>query len=97
MTTYDRLQFEAQQDERRTLESQGLVVPNPDGTPRTVVRSRPVRSEDRLTTLYTARCSCGFTGNEYGSAAYRLALDERNAHRCSTPQALEILRQNGSL
>lgn len=97
MTTYDRLQFESQQDERRTLESQGLVSPHLDGSPRTVVAGchRGMTAWSEYRGHRRAQCSCGYAGT--WTTDYATALRERNAHRCSTTQALEILRQNGSL
>lgn len=95
---YAALQQEAHDDERRALESQGHVAPNRDGSPRTVVQSRLAQFGESLVNVYRARCSCAWNGHEYGAAAYRLALAERNAHQCSTThQALTILRQNGLL
>ncbi len=95
---YDRLQRELADDERRAIEASGQVAPNHDGSPRTVIRSRVTQFGDALVTLYTARCSCSWVGHEYGAAAYKLALDERNQHRCSTSEAaLDILRREGLL
>lgn len=92
--SYSALQFEAQQDERRELESRGLIAPNHDGTPRTVVQGRPLKQGDTITTLYRARCSCAWSGNEYGAATYALANQERKQHRCATTQAaLDVLRK----